>query len=117
MVLSGEAMPPASWASSTSRGGRVASRVTAAASMVEPPIAPPRISMSAERAQGVEDALGERRLVVAAGGDRAGSREQGRQLGAARLLGGDAGEPVLDDPVRDALAAQLGADACPGRRR
>ena len=35
----------------------------------------------AERTEGIDDALGERDLVVAAGGDRAGSLEQGRQLG------------------------------------
>ena len=50
-------------------------------------------------------------------GHGARAAQQRRQLGAAGLFGGDARKPVLDDPVADALLAQLAPDAAQIRDR
>ena len=42
-------------------------------------------------------------------GDRAGAGQERDELRTAGLLGGDLGQPVLDDPVLDVLRAQLSA--------
>ena len=86
---SGDAIPPASWASSVSRGGRVPSCVTTARVVrgaVDGGAAHLEAAIGSER---VKQALGQHRLLSAAGHERARARQQRDELGATRLLGGD----------------------------
>ena len=99
MVASGDAMPPASWASSTSRGGRVARRVTSSLSSARSPTTAPRTVTCRNGRSASSSRLGQRGLVRAAEGDRAGTDQQGGELVATGLLGRDLAEPVLHDAI------------------
>ena len=104
-------MPPASWreqhvARRQRRQAGDAVRLDAACRRRRAPrTATVRYGRTASR-----KALGERGLVAAAEGDRGGALEQLASSPRPASCGGDLRQPVLDDPVRDALAAQLAAD-------
>ena len=107
MVLSGEAMPPASWPSSTSRGERGQTRDRVAR----------RWSGRRWRHRGSPPSNGRMasRTPLARRPRRCRrwpgrwAREQRDELRPAGLLGRDPGQSVLDDPVADVLVAQVAA--------
>ena len=103
------ASPPASFASRTSRDGRVARLLTPSASIARVPSTPPVTVTMLVRPGRIEDGLGRRRLVVAERDRRRPDEERPEGL-PDRVLGGDPHQAVLDDAVGHVLLAQGAAD-------